>query len=100
MGKGKQQFIGLMKNEKFTSDAIKGMESHETSAWLANTLNVKQKDVPSMEKLYKLEPIKTIDRKDTVADTISKQIQIKQPKNKPIDLLDLQRLHFDEKNSQ
>ncbi|MDR0372559.1 MAG: hypothetical protein LBI79_03220 [Nitrososphaerota archaeon] len=100
MGKGKQQFIGLMKNEKFTSDAIKGMESHETSAWLANTLNVKQKDVPSMEKLYKLEPIKTIDRKDTVVDTISKQIQIKQPKNKPIDLLDLQRLHFDEKNSQ
>jgi DNA-binding XRE family transcriptional regulator len=96
-GRGSQQFTSLMNDEKFTSDAIKGMESHETSAWLANTLNVKQTEIPSIEKLYKTKPNTFIDKKATITNTPSKQVQIKQPKSKPIDLSDMQRLYFDEK---
>jgi hypothetical protein len=91
MGDGKKQFADLMGDEKFTSEAIKSMESQETSAWLANTLNVKQKDMPSMESITKTTSIKTIDTSVPVISAPSKYIQTKPPKSKPVDLVELQR---------
>ncbi|MDR0471165.1 MAG: hypothetical protein LBH79_05525, partial [Nitrososphaerota archaeon] len=56
MGYGKNQFSELMQDEKFTTQAVKDMESQKTSAWLANTLNMKQRDILSSESLFKTEP--------------------------------------------
>jgi len=97
MGDGQKQFTGLMNDEKFAVSAVKDMESHETSAWLANTLNVKQTEIPSTEKLYKMDPNPTIHKKDTKINTPTEQIQVKQPKSKPLDLSELQKMHFNEK---
>ena len=95
MGDGKKQFADLMGDEKFTSEAIKGMESQKTSAWLANTLNVKQKDMPSMESITKTASIKTMDTSVPVISAPSKYIQTKPPKSKPVDLVELQKTSFD-----
>jgi len=95
MGDGRNQFAGLMGDEKFTSEAIKSTEAQETSAWLANTLNVKQKDMPSMESITKTTPIKTIDTSVPVINTTSKYTQTKLPKSKPVDLVELQKTSFD-----
>ncbi|MDR1992064.1 MAG: hypothetical protein LBQ98_00950 [Nitrososphaerota archaeon] len=91
MGNGKKQFSCLVNNEQFTTNAVKDMESQKTSAWLANTLNIKQKNVPSMEKLYKIKPNKTADTTLSATNTPSRNAQPEQPKNKPIDLIELQK---------
>jgi hypothetical protein len=95
MGDGKKQFTGLMGDEKFASEAVKSMESQETSAWLANTLNVKQKDMSSMGSIVKIEPMKTNDNNVSVVNTPSRYVQSKQPKSKPVDLLELQKVSFE-----
>ncbi|MDR2719557.1 MAG: hypothetical protein LBC03_01975, partial [Nitrososphaerota archaeon] len=95
MGDGKKQFVGLMDDEQFTSNAVKDTESYETSAWLANTLNVKQKDIPSMGNMAKTAPIKTKDSNASVIITPSKGVSSKQPKSKPMDLSDLQKIFFE-----
>jgi hypothetical protein len=95
MGDGKKQFVGLMDNEQFTSNAVKNMETHETSVWLANTLNVKQKDIPSMESITKTTPIKTKNNNVSVINTPSSSVQSKQPKSKPIDLTQMQKISFE-----
>jgi hypothetical protein len=96
MGRGKNQFSCLMNDEKFTATAVKDMESQKTSAWLANTLNIKQKEVPSMENLYKIKQNKPVDTNLSVTNTISKHVQSKQPKSKPVDLLNMQKMYFKE----
>jgi hypothetical protein len=93
-GKGNTQLSPLMKNEKFTSQAISEMESHGTSAWLANTLNIKQREVPSLESLFKTDSSKAtsgINQKS--AQTSNPVIQLKQPRsrNRPVDLLEMQK---------
>jgi hypothetical protein len=95
MGDGKKQFVGLMDNEQFTSNAVKDTESYETSAWLANTLNVKQKDIHSMENIAKTTSIKTKDSNASVIITPSNSVPSKQPKSKPMDLSDLQKIFFE-----
>ena len=97
MGEGKKQLTGLMGDEKFTSEAVKSMESQETSAWLANTLNVKQKDIPSMESIDKTTPIKTNDNNVSSINTPSSHVQYRSPKSKPVDLLELQKMFKKEK---
>jgi len=96
MGKGKNQFTSLMKDEKFTAQAVKGMESQGTSAWLANTLNVKQTNIPSMESISKINPTSNTDNKVPITTVHSKQVQSKQPKSKPMDLLEMQRPYFEQ----
>jgi hypothetical protein len=87
-----------MGDEKFTSEAVKSMESQETSAWLANTLNVKQKDILSMESIDKTTPIKTNDNNVSSINTPSSHVQYRSPKSKPVDLLELQKMFEKEKH--
>jgi hypothetical protein len=96
-GEGKSQFARLMNNEKFTAQAVKDMETHGTSAWLVNTLNVKQRDVPSLESLFKTEPSKTqVNANSSAINSSSKQaIQPKQPRSRPVELLEMQKRAFD-----
>ncbi|MDR2719180.1 MAG: hypothetical protein LBC03_00005 [Nitrososphaerota archaeon] len=102
MGDKKDNFTRLMADEKFTTQAVKDMESQQTSAWLVNTLNVKQKDIPSLETLFKTEPNTTT---NTIIDntvipnkntTTPQTIPPKQLHNKPVELLDLQKRHYEE----
>ena len=97
VGEGKSQFARLMNNEKFTAQAVKDMETHGTSAWLVNTLNVKQRDVPSLESLFKTEPSKTqVNANSSAINSSSKQaIQPKQPRSRPVELLEMQKRAFD-----
>jgi hypothetical protein len=96
MGNGKKQFASLMSDEKFTIKAVKDMESQNTSAWLANTLNIKQNEIPSMEKLYKNNPNNPIDTNNSTTSTPSKYVSAKPPKSKPIDLCEMQKMHYKE----
>jgi hypothetical protein len=97
MGDGKKQFVGLMNDEKFTSEAVKDMESQKTSAWLANTLNIKPKDVSSMENIIKVNPSKTVNNTADVSvkNTTPQVIQTK-PKTKPLDLMDMQKRSYED----
>ncbi len=90
-GEGNKQFTRLMNNEKFTAQAVKDMESHRTSAWLANTLSVKQREIHSLESLFKIEPSKT----PVNASSSKPIIQLKQPKSRPVDLLEMQKRVFE-----
>ena len=97
-GKGNAKFTTLMKDQKFTGQAVKDMESHGTSAWLANTLNVKQTEVPSLESLFKEENTKTAIRgSGPVGSTVQTQkltLPSKQPRSRPVDLLEMQKRDF------
>jgi len=95
MGDGKDKFSCLMNDEKFTTQAVKDMESQGTSAWLANTLNVKQTEVPSLDSAFKTNPIKTMDNIVSVNGAASNEVLFKQPKSKPVDLLAMQKRDFD-----
>ncbi|MDR0461093.1 MAG: hypothetical protein LBH62_06655 [Nitrososphaerota archaeon] len=97
MGNGKDDFNSLMADEKFTTQAVKDMETHTTSAWLANTLNVKQTDVPSPENLFKTQPTKSTGNVNVPVDnpTLNPIILSKQPKSKPINFVDMQKRDFD-----
>jgi len=99
MGNGRNQFIPLMNDEKFTAQAVKDMESHNTSAWLANTLNVKQTKTFDTENLFKNQPNTNIANaaKASIENLSTNQITTStQPKNKPIDLLELQKRYREE----
>ncbi|MCL2359133.1 MAG: hypothetical protein FWC74_05185 [Candidatus Bathyarchaeota archaeon] len=97
MGNEKSHFARLMTDEKFTTQAVKDMESQKTSAWLANTLSVKQRDIPSLETLFKTEPKTTtttmIDNATTISikNTSPQTISPKQPHSKPSELLEMQK---------
>jgi hypothetical protein len=98
MGDGKVQFTSLMADEKFTSQAVQDMKSQQTSAWLANTLNVKQKDISTPEHLFKTKPKTptTIDNTSlSVRHTSSQVIQPKPQKSKPVELIDLQKREYE-----
>jgi hypothetical protein len=102
MGDGRNQFIPLMSDKKFTTQAVKDMESQNTSAWLANTLNVKQTQVPSTENLFKNPPNTRTDyaSKVSVDNLSTNQIVVpRQPKNKPIDFVDMQKRAYEEKST-
>jgi len=91
MGKGHSQFTRLMSDEKFTTQAIKDMESQKTSAWLANTLNVKQQDIPSLENLF-TEPKTTTNNPAHPIENLSFQpISPKPLRRKPIELIEMQK---------
>ena len=97
MGDGKTQFTSLMADEKFTSQAVQDMESQQTSAWLASTLNIKQKDIPTPEVLFRTE-LKTPTTDNTplsVRNTPLQVIQPKSQKSKPIELIELQKREYD-----
>jgi hypothetical protein len=99
MGDGRNQFIPLMSNEKFTTQAVKDMKSQNTSAWLANTLNIKQTHIPTTENLFKNPPNTRTDyaSKVSVDNLSTNQIVVpRQPKNKPIDLVDMQKRAYEE----
>jgi hypothetical protein len=97
MGDGKDKFSCLMTDEKFTTQAVKDMESQGTSAWLANTLNVKQTDIPSSESLFRTQPIKPADNVNIPVNrpTLNQVILSKQPRSKPVNLVDMQKRDFD-----
>jgi hypothetical protein len=95
MGNGKNQLTYLMNDEKFTEKAVKNMESHETSAWLSNTLNLKHSKESSVENIFKIKPSKTVDTENHSTRNTPPQIisPTKQPtKNKPVDLLTMQKI--------
>jgi hypothetical protein len=99
MGKGKSDFINLIADEKFTTQAVKDMESQRTSAWLANTLNVKQTEVSSFESLFKTQPSKTTDIVNSVSVKnlpSTPVIPHKQSKNRPVDLVEMQKRAYTE----
>jgi hypothetical protein len=100
MGNGQNQFVPLMNNETFTTNAVKTMESQNTSAWIANTLNIKKTHLPPTETLFNKDQSNTITNnpaKVPVEPLPANHVIIsKQPKNKPIDLLDLQKRHYEE----
>jgi len=100
MGNGNDQFTRLMQDEKFTAQAVQDIESQQTSAWFANTLNVKQKDIPSQEHLFKTEPNTptTANTIFSVSNSSPQVIQPKQPKNKPVELTELQKRDYQESN--
>jgi hypothetical protein len=93
IGKGKGQFTTLMADEKFTTQAVKNMESQKTSAWFANTLNIKQKDLLSPENLFKTEQKTNLtDNTTPSVKNMSPQIMPpKQPRNKPVELSEMQK---------
>jgi hypothetical protein len=97
MGNGKNNFSSLMNDEKFTTQAVKDMETHRTSAWLANTLNVKQTEVPSQESLFKTQPTKHADNVNVPVNnsTLNQVILSKQPKSKPVNFVDMQKRDFE-----
>ncbi|MCL2477832.1 hypothetical protein, partial [Candidatus Bathycorpusculum sp.] len=97
MGDGKDKFSCLMNDEKFTTQAVKDMESQGTSAWFANTLNVKQTEVPSSESLFKTQPTKPTNNGNIPVNnpTLNQVISPKQPKNKPVTLGDMQKRDFE-----
>jgi hypothetical protein len=100
-GTGSKPLSSLMKNETFTGQAVKDMESHRTSAWLANTLNVKQRDVPSLESLFKTDSGKTsIDSNLQAKSTQTPKavVQPSQRRNRPIDLLEMQKREISGEN--
>jgi hypothetical protein len=101
MGNGKKQLTCLMNDEKFTTQAVKDTESQKTSAWLANTLNVKQRDRPTLENLFKTEPKTTpntiVDNAAiSIKNTSSQTISSKQSRNKPLELLEMQKRNYEE----
>jgi hypothetical protein len=97
MGRGKNQFTSLMNDEKFTTQTVKNMESQETSAWLANTLNMKQTETSTLTNIATIKPNKfTDDGSPSVNNpTLNQHISSKQPKSKPMDLVDLQKRDFE-----
>jgi len=100
MGDGRNQFVPLMSDEQFTRQAVKDMESQNTSAWLANTLNVKQTDLPSTERLFKTKPatlVGGISKGSIDCLATSDVVEFKQPKNRPINLVELQKRIFTKK---
>jgi hypothetical protein len=100
MGDGRNQFIPLTSDVKFTTQAVKDMESHNTSAWLANTLNVKQTQIPSTENLFKNQPnTSTTNAPKSTVENLSTNQVYRQPKNKPIDLGEMQKRDYEEKNT-
>jgi hypothetical protein len=103
MGDGQNQFVPLMSNEKFTTNAVKNMETQNTSAWLANTLNIKQTHIPPTETLFKNQPnTNTTNSTQLSVESLStnQPVVSKQPKNKPIDLSELQkRSYYEEKKN-
>ena len=98
MGDGNKQFTSLMADEKFTSQAVQDMESQKTSAWLANTLNMSQRDIPSPENLFKTKP-KTPTTDNTTFSVRNTPSQVNQPKqfrNRPNELLEMQKRAYEE----
>jgi hypothetical protein len=103
MGNGKTQFTRLMNDEKFTTQAVKDLESQKTSTWFANTLNIKQKDISSFESLFKTEPKTTIIDNTTTPSVRNIPPQImppKQPRNKPVELSEMQKRAYEEGKQQ
>jgi hypothetical protein len=102
MGDGQDQFTSLMADEKFTARAVQDLESQQTSAWLANTLNVKQKDIPSPESIFKTEP-KTPTTDNVTPSAINTPPQVispKQQRHKRIELTEMQKRDYEEKHQQ
>jgi len=101
MGDGRNQFIPLMSNANFTTQAVKDMESHNTSTWLANTLNVKQTHIPTTENLFKnqLNTSTANASKSPVENLSTNQVVNRQPKNKPVDLGEMQKRAYEEKST-
>jgi hypothetical protein len=76
------------------------MESQKTSAWLANTLNIKPKEIHSMENIIKVNPSKTVNNApDVSVRNTSPQIIRTIPKTKPLDLMDLQKRAYEDEVS-
>jgi len=98
MGDGQNQFVPLMSNEKFTAQAVKDMETQNTSAWLANTLNIKQTQVPTIEKLVK-NPLNTTTNNNTKISTeqlsSSQNVIPKVQMSRPLDLIELQKRAYE-----
>ena len=103
MGNGRNQFAPLMSNEQFTTAAVKSMESQNTSAWLANTLNIKQTHIPTTEDLFKNPPnTATNNSTDASVEHLTPNpatVVTKQPKSRPMDLLELQKRGYEEKKN-
>ncbi|MCL2172953.1 MAG: hypothetical protein FWB84_04845 [Candidatus Bathyarchaeota archaeon] len=100
MGDGRNQFVPLMNDAQFTTHAVKDMESHNTSAWLANTLNIKQTHIPTTENLFKNQPntsTTNASKNSTELLSTNQTVVYKQPKNKQIDLVELQQRACEEK---
>jgi hypothetical protein len=91
MGSGQGQFTRLMNNEKFTTQAINDMDTQKTSAWFANTLNVKPREFPSLESLF-TEPKTTTDNTTSSITTLSPQVISPKPlRSKPVGLIEMQK---------
>jgi hypothetical protein len=102
MGDGRNHFVPLMNDAQFTTQAVKDMESHNTSAWLANTLNIKQTHIPTTENLFKNQPntsTTNASKNSTELLSTNQTVVYKQPKNKQIDLVELQQRACEEKKT-
>jgi len=102
MGDGRNHFVPLMSDAQFTTQAVKDMESHNTSAWLANTLNIKQTHIPTTENLFKNQPntsTTNASKSSTELLSTNQTVVYKQPKNKPLDLGELQKRAYEEKKT-
>ena len=96
-GEGKSKLTPLMKDDKLTQKALRDMESHGTSAWLANTLNVKQTEVPSLESLFKEANKAAMHGSGPVSRAVQTQKLTppsRQPRSRPVDLLEMQKRDF------
>ena len=92
MGAKQGPFTRLMNDEKFTTQAINDMTSQKTSAWFANTLNVKPREIPSLANLF-AEPKTTPANPDGfIENNISPQvIRSKSLQQKPVELVKMQK---------
>jgi hypothetical protein len=94
LGNGKNQLRSLMGDEKFTAQAIENMETHTTSAWLANTLNMKQTDVASAEGLFSTKlnaPDKPLMETSIKTTPHKSAAQPKVLNTRPVDMVNMQK---------
>ena len=91
MGTQQTKFTHLMNDEKFTAHAINDMMSQKTSAWFANTLNVKPQEIYSLTNLFS-EPKPTPNNPvNYVGASASQVISSKVLQRKPVELAETQK---------
>jgi hypothetical protein len=91
-GKGTHNFTLLMKDNQFTQNAVIDMESHKTSAWLANTLNVKQTVIPSLKSLYNEPTNKSVEKNISFKKSDPQFTETsKSSQSRPVNLVEMQK---------
>jgi len=92
-GKGSNKFALLMKDTQFTENALRDMYSHRTSAWLANTLSIKQTELLSVNKIFKEPASKSEEKNDPPIkkSDLHSVCPSKDIRGRPLDLLEMQK---------